>query len=222
MGGRLPGAQESEKSMKTNIDFKKEVREQWFPNHVAKFTDLADGTKILEWRNKDGSSVYWFTAVLRQGALMIYGDIGEAIYRWYPDVSGWEFFTNTGISYFESKCCASEEGRRYYEWDEQKAIQYLHEHFKDMANERDKTDEEMDEEFWKLCLRFDDESGLEALADEASWEEWWVEHHDEMDDLLGSDSWEWAPTCGRVVARRCEAHLIGIQMALEQKEAKHE
>ena len=79
--------------------FQKEVREQWFPNHIAKFTEHPDGTKILEWRNKSGTSVYWFTAVLRNGALCIFGDIGEAIYRWYPDVHSWEFFADTGIGY---------------------------------------------------------------------------------------------------------------------------
>lgn len=218
--------QESERIMRTNTDFEKEVREQWFKNHVAKFTDIADGTKILEWRNKDGSSIFWFTAVLRQGALMIYGDIGEAIYRWYPDVSGWEFFEDTNIDYFESKCCASEEGRRYQEWSSKKAIEYMHWHFKSMAESlENKTAEEIDEEFWKHCLKFDDEGGIEALYDECAWNEggWrvWCENH-YADELLGEDAWEWAPGCGLVVAQRCVAHLIGIQMALEQREAKHE
>jgi hypothetical protein len=190
------------------------------PNHIAKFTDLADGTKILEWRDKSGTNVFWFTAILRNGALCVFGDIGEAVYRWYPDVSGWEFFANTGIDYFESKCCASEEGRRYYEWDEQKAREYLYENFKDMADDNDQTDEEVDQELWKLCLKFEEEGGLDALYQEGDWNQWYTEHYDEIDDLLGSDSWEWAPMCGRVVARRCVAHLIGVQMALKQREEK--
>jgi hypothetical protein len=53
--------------MQTREAVVKEIRENWFNNHVAKFTEHPDGSKILEWRHKDGSGIYAFTAILYRG-----------------------------------------------------------------------------------------------------------------------------------------------------------
>jgi hypothetical protein len=197
-----------------NEDFRKEVREQWFPNHVAKFTEHPDGTKILEWRDKSGTSVYWFTAMLRNGALCIFGDIGEAVYRWYPDVHSWEFFADVNSDYFESKCCASESGRRYYEWDCERVGQRMDEQLHEMTNNEDGS--ENDEAFQERWALFADEGGTEAAEDEHAWCAWFDMYRDDT-RFFHQDDYEWAPGCGRVIANRCVAHLIGIQMALEQR-----
>ena len=204
--------------------FQKEVREQWFPNHIAKFTEHPDGTKILEWRNKSGTSVYWFTAVLRNGALCIFGDIGEAIYRWYPDVFDWEFFADTGIGYFESKCCASESGRRYYEWDQKVALDAIADHIRSETENAEGDDAVVDRPeqienraFVQKWQELSDEGGDEASESEDAWLTWCNSCYDDVTRLFGDDCMEWVPGCGRVISNRCVAHLIGIQMALEQR-----
>lgn len=207
--------------MQSNQAVEREIRERWFKDHVAKFTEHPDGTKILEWRNKDGSSIYWFTAVFHRGNLLVYGDIGDAIYRWYGSTNHWEFFADMNIEYFESKCCASETGHRYYDWNEKRVLSCMLDHMRLTAESRDKTDKEVDEEVWRLCLHFFDEGGIEAADNEDSWQDWYNQHYDE-EELVGMDAWEWVPNCGRVVACRCVAHLIGIQMALKQREVQNE
>jgi len=203
--------------MRSDDAFQKEVREQWFLAHVAKFSNVAqkgmepllETPSTLEWREESGSNVYWFTAILHKGTLMIYGDIGEAVYRWDERI-GWDFFENMGIDYFESKCQASETGRRYYEWDGQKVTARMDEHFREM------TEEQGDEAYQELCALFGDEGGTEAAESEYAWLAWFDQYRDDF-KFFGSDASEWAPECGRVVNRRCVAHLIGIQMALEQR-----
>lgn len=191
-------------------DFAEEVVKQWFKNHVAKFTEHPDGTKILEWRDKSGTSSYWFTAILRNGALMIYGDIGEAVYRWYPDVSGWDFFEDVNIDYFASKCCASETGGSYYAWDKQKVLDRMDARFREKAD----GDDAVFQDLWAKFLGAD---GDDAADSEQAWLAWYGARFDDG-DFFDCDDGEWAPECGRVIATRCVAHLIGIKMALKQKE----
>jgi len=72
----------------------------------------------------------WY--ILRQSTLMVYGDLGEAIYRWYGPDATLRWVSGCDLQYFHSKCMASEDGRqvRNYEWNEDLARKEVFGHFK--------------------------------------------------------------------------------------------
>ena len=96
---------------------KKELIESWFENHVAKHTILKDdsGEEIerIVWGKPD-TNIYRtvYTLDKKYGNLIVIGDVGDAIFHWYGPVKGFGFFKNMDIQYFESKCLASENGKR--------------------------------------------------------------------------------------------------------------
>ena len=178
----------------------KEIREVWFKDHEVKINSLGE-INLLTW-GKPGTSCYkiWYVLHEKHGALMVYGDLGEAVYRWYGAVS-FRDIASFDLDYFHGKTCASELGRvsENYEWDEGEAKRMIFEHFKDSMD-------------CKGYKKFKDSfvSGMLYNKQEFISE---LNQNNNI-DIFGQDAWEWIYGVGNVIPIRCQAHLIGIKMAM--------
>lgn len=99
--------------MKTSDLLKKredDIRNVWFKNHEAELNQSGE-ISFLTW-GKPGTIHYkiWYVLHETHGTLMVYGDLGEAIYRWYGKVS-FHGIAGFDLHYFHGKTCASELGR---------------------------------------------------------------------------------------------------------------
>ena len=57
-----------------------------FANHEATVTRYDDEHYAIDWRNKDGSRAYYVRYIFDGPALMIRGDLGEAMFERYGDI----------------------------------------------------------------------------------------------------------------------------------------
>ncbi len=178
------------------------IREDWFKDHEAKFNSLGE-VCLLTWGKPDTICYkIWYVLHEKHGTLMVYGDLGEAIYRWYSRVN-FEGIAGFNLGYFHYKTCASELGRvsENYEWDENVAERTIFNHFKDS----------MDCKGWK---KFKDSYASKTLHNK---QEFIAElYQGDNIDIFGQDSWEWIYGAGDVIPIRCQAHLIGIKMAMAE------
>lgn len=176
----------------------KMIREEWFKDHIAKFSD--EGRfKSLEWRHPNGGSNYWCRFIISGSFLIVFGDVGDAVFCWGQNLT-WEWLATMDVGYFEGKCQASEDGRRYRSWDSDKAKKALEEMF---------AEEGMDSAKEKF-------EGLWGWNYITSQHEWW--------SFLGADghsvfcgNTDGLGSIGEVISIRCQGHLIAIKMAVAQE-----
>ena len=193
--------------MSRMVDHDKMIREEWFKDHRAAYSVLDDGqehkVERLYWA-RPGSSFYSVLYLFYGGTLFIAGDLGEAVYRWHPDIGTLKDLAKLDLDYFKGKCCASEVGRDFVQWDEDKAAQRVREWL------REERKHEPETKAWSdfLC-----DDGREALNHKDAWLRWLEDHGHEY---FGDDWWEFAPNFGQIISIRCRAHLIGIKMAFHQ------
>lgn len=184
----------------------KDIRKRWFPNHVAKFTSAEIGKAALTWRHPNNIN-YYCRYLIEGQFLIVVGDIGEAAYGW-SDLITWEFLAGLNLDYFAGKCSASEFGRGYKEWDN------------DVARYKRK------ESIYELTVKENiSKADLQELAilelleehDRHAYHKAGAEYYDESGDAEGASA---ISRMGEVIALRCQAHLVGIQMAWEQANKK--
>lgn len=178
--------------------------EPW-KDHVATYVKHSDSLETLQWKNPESSHfAIWY--VRQHGALMVWGDLGAAVYRWYPDVN-MRSIANTNLDYFVSKCEASEDGRKPYRWDSQEAEKDMREYFAEIH------DEERNEE----ASRFEQEMGWGSLGeDEHVWVAWL---RDNAEDVFGQDWWEHPVVhAGQRLNGRTKLHHEGLKQAMKQLE----
>lgn len=175
-----------------------------FKDHVASFIDLPDGTQVLKWRNKRGGTDYYFNAVLQDGALMIYGDLGEAVFMWYSHIT-WKFFANLQFGYFASKCCASVVGKHFVEWDKKHAVEVIMQ----VAGEGD-----FDLALFRQC------DGEDALGSAEEWLDWLQDHNEVLIDDFDGETFGYMVRVGEVIHGRCFGYLYGIKLAIKQWEER--
>ena len=175
---------------------------EWFKEHVASRTKMADGNgnevDMLIWA-EPGITTYKMVFIHHKNMLMVYGDLGEAVYGW-SSLNSLEWIAACEIGYFASKCEASEYGWQYREWDEQEALRCIQGYL---------------EEPEKMKL-FKENDGESSMGNQHDWIEWLRLHGDEV---FGQDWWEFAPSIGETIAVRCRAHLIGLKMAIKLQTA---
>lgn len=102
----------------TNAQREEDIR-KWFANHVAILSTAKDHIgeiTTLEWA-QPGTWNCRIVYMMRGGILLVYGDLGDAVYQWGDKIS-LEFLAGCSLDYFTGKCQASEEGRGGKEWDE--------------------------------------------------------------------------------------------------------
>lgn len=183
---------------KTTID-------NWFKNHKAKLTMLEHARNpivILDWRDPNSSN-YAVYYIIRGGLLIVHGDLGEATYRW-SDALSFDWLSKVDLGYFHSKATASEHGRstQWHDWDENKAITRIVELKQDrIASARPLN------ELITLATgpRGDFNDKIHQLYN---------------DGHIISDLASTLTRCGEVIPLHCEAHLRGIQLAMEQVDAQ--
>jgi len=104
----------------------KNIRENWFKDHVPTFTYSEDGNIIkIKWK-KPGD---WNFAVIyyidqNSATLFVSGDLGEAVYSWGSPISI-NFLGGCDLDYFDGKCRASSCGERGKTWNQEVAIDFV-------------------------------------------------------------------------------------------------
>jgi len=174
-----------------------DIRE-WFKDHVASY-EIFRGPicEFLRWK-KPGTSCYLVDYIVKDGFLIVTGDLGNAVYKWLSPVC-LQDIASYSLDYFHSKCVASEGGRStdWYEWSEEKAKKRIHDSFKDT----------MDCKGYKKFL-----DAEVPLHDVQEFKAWLITG--DSYDMFGQDWWEWLPGIGNEIPIRCRAHLIGLKMAM--------
>lgn len=195
-----------------------ELRTGWFGQHVADF-DVYSRQKghvyQLDW-GRPGTSVYFHRYLIVGPVLFVTGDCGDAVYRWSRNLT-WEWLAGLNLDYFAGKCQASEVGRDYKEWDQRKATAYVQSLIDDKAAE----DYEAGLTATAVADKPDDWSSTlwDATQDKWHLEQWLLCNGEE---LLGFDWMEFFDmSCGSRTSSRCQAHLLGIKMAVEQRRKLH-
>lgn len=175
-----------------------------FEDHIATISqfaklaedDIGNDVEVLTWKKLNSCS-YMVRYIVSGNTLCVYGDLGEAIYRWSANVT-LNWMASLDLSYFAGKCCASEVGRDFREWNEEKALKILREFEQ--------------EEYFKWS-KFEESGGEMHLYNAEDWKEWLREHGY---SVLGEDFYEWAYDAGYQINTRCVYHFVGLQMAMKQ------
>lgn len=198
-----------------------------FENHVAFFGKSHDfershdgraiefpfkdtAIEILYWGQRDSSySHIWYQTF--RGYLMVFGDLGDAIYQWNSGVT-LKSVAGFDLHYFHSKCVASESGRTsdWYDWDEREALRQIKEHFIQDGGDKE-SDTFADEEFMRFRLA----GGNDALCEKTEWVQWVQENGE---DFFGQDYWEFAFNFGDVIPIGCRLHLLGLECVFAKTE----
>ena len=207
-----------------------EMIKKEFKDHVATFSEFVDenGFKIqrLKWKNPESSN-YYINYLIFGGVLFVCGDCGNAVYQWYEQTS-FKWISNYNLDYFASKCKDS----NTEEWDSDLAKENLLE----LINEEIKESKET-EDFYKTEVEKKRESILEKIKESLEKNTRYIDYFEDYIDnilfsqeswsrnlencgsfLFGDDFWEYTFNIGIKISTRTRQHLIGIKMAVEQKE----
>lgn len=187
-----------------------------FVDHIADYSkyvkldgnnNVVDEIEVLRWK-KPGSSIYSQTYIKQGYSLFVKGDMGEAVYCW-SESQTLQWIAKLDLSYFASKCVASECGSRFEEWNpdvaEEEIKSYLYTVVRDSEEES------------KIMDALQEKGGMSALAYEEEWQMWL---HEYGYDVFGDEFYEWAPSVGKSLSIRCESHFLGLKMAMDQLNVK--
>ena len=98
--------------------------------------------------------------ILGGGTLVVTGDLGDAVYQWHGDPRiSFRWLSGLDLSYFVSKCRASEVGSRFEEWNEQAARSRFAEWKRDLPQDSRK----------RVSKMFEEEGGDSAFGDRFEW-----------------------------------------------------
>ena len=71
------------------------IREQWFPEHAPIF-ETQGNMQVLIWA-KPGTGIYKITYIIKANRLMVFGDVGDAIYEW-SNLLTWEWLAGLDLA----------------------------------------------------------------------------------------------------------------------------
>lgn len=171
-----------------------------FVRHEATTWEVpADGpigceVRRIRWA-RPGSMVNRVDFLSWPGTLFVSGDLGGAVYSFHRTLS-LEGLANSNLSYFASKCEASEDGRGFESWDADRALGWLLDYC------------------WNGVA---DPSGLleiPGFVHRVYSREDWINFLEGFGDEFGDDYWEWAPSIGMAPSPRCRFHWLGLRCAL--------
>lgn len=184
-------------------DWDKEIREDWFNDHIATLTQYGDLT-VLDWK-RPNEIFYYIRYVFDGSKIYISGDLGEAVFwlTWRADIHS---FNNIHIGYFTEKLRAFSDER--WDYNSDKAVARLKEWEGDLIEYGTKYDKEKMNE-------------LIQEAENCSWTSEWAGIVDDYEynnfiSNLDCDYWEWMYNIGNEYPLRLRSYLIGLQMASEQ------
>lgn len=197
--------------MRTEGKAQQQEIQKWFAEHHASFTEYAPDVqtewyiKTLYWA-KPGTGMYSIRYVIMGPVLMVWGDLGDAVYRWSAPID-WHFLAGCDLQYFAGKCQASPVGRTYEDYDADVAWLDFQEALERHAEDGYPAPDPQAVEEGRRAIR----NGHDE------WHEWM---RSEGSRVFGPDWYEWVPDVGKRVAMTCAAHLFGIKMAVAQMPPK--
>ncbi len=174
----------------------KKIADAHFLGHVVACID----PHRLVWSHprSSNSRVHY---LIHGNVLMVWGDLGFAMYAWSQNIS-WEFLVGLNLDYFAGKCEASEVGRGFEVWDPTVAKDAL----TAIVADRKEEVEDFDENPSLLLGMVEDDRAFEALSTREEWLAWVSagDHHEEF--------WEFGDL-GMDIHARCVLHLEGLKRA---------
>jgi len=200
--------------MITKNKIKQEIQiAKWFENHIIRdyqmiFRIGSPRVETLTWGNEGGGSNYRVDYVLRDGALCVYGDLGEAIYQWYGPTS-LQWIADLDLGYFHGKCVASENGSMPHDWNSEEAIKTIKDNLRNWLK-----DGSIDINYYKDTPGAKDtlRKFLGATGNKSELEN--LCHSGDAKLAFNDDEWwEWVPQCGKELPIGIHAHLFGLKMA---------
>lgn len=143
-----------------------EVVKKKFENHILTPVITSDNFKIYNFRNENGSSVYYQRWIFDNGTLIVTGDCYDSIYRWGASID-LESISKMGVDYFSSKCVSCRNGYNQKEFDSG----YAEELLKEIATEYIKYNHDSIDDLCKCendetCVYCDDHKWNELSNDE--------------------------------------------------------
>lgn len=208
---------EKEKQQILNTFKDHEIRD-----HQVIFRAGSPRVEVMTWSNKNGSSNCRIDYMIRNGSLAVYGDLGEAVYRWYG-LTRLEWIAGLNLDYFHGKCEASGEGEgnyhgaRPHSWDGKQAKIKIQSHIREWIKDGStplgyyKEHKGAKSELKELLRVCDELVSFDAYLNRG------------QPDLavFDQDCWEWLPNTGKVIPIRIRMHLIGLKMAFGKKIGKY-
>lgn len=104
-------------------DFEK-IKEK-FKDHVLEKVLDQGAIRIYNFKNKDGSFLYYQRWIFDRGTLIVQGDCYDAIYKWDNSRLSLEFLSQCGLGYFSEKCLADKDGSMQRTYEAGHAEEYM-------------------------------------------------------------------------------------------------
>lgn len=187
----------------------------WFKDHVVKdHVRMSIGMaghefEMIIWK-QPGTRIYQVNYSRLDNVLTVSGDLFEAVYSW-SEVRDLRWISGLDLSYFASKCQASENGRGYKDWNRDKAREWLDDYFKSCRCHKGISDDERSKLAGK-SLKFIDCDGWGEIYSKAAWIIWLARNGF---DVFGDDYTD-MENIGSEISLHCRAHLVGLRMAFER------
>lgn len=194
---------------------KKEIRENWFENHVIKNIEGEEGFQRISFGEK-GTRMYQVDYVLSDNMVFITGDLGDAAYQLTCQAT-FENIKGFDLSYFTGKLSAHE--RRRWDFDNHLAQKQIEEYIFDWCDAEgteDLSDEELElqQELLSATVNWDLQDHFER-AIFSIWENSSV-------DWFDGEAASCISGCGKRLPRSFIAYWLGLQMINEQLESQKE
>jgi hypothetical protein len=184
----------------------KEIKTNWFANHVAEIKG-EEGLQVIYWR-EPGTNMYYTKYVLSGNNIFISGDIGEAVYNLTCEAT-LENIKDFELSYFTSKLSAFCEDR--WDFDPKLAKKELDEFWEE--NEMNKL-EDSEEIYDGIVNAINESSSLEGFR------AWLMPVY--QNTSIDTDTLEYIWNIGKRLPYRLIGYWVGLQMAIEQLEKTKE
>ncbi|WP_144459265.1 hypothetical protein [Bacillus pumilus] len=184
---------------------KKEIKENWFKNHVAEIKG-EEGLQEIYW-GKSGTNMYRTKYVLSGNNIFISGDIGEAVYSLTCSAT-LDNIKDFNLGYFTGKLEAFCEDR--WNFDQSLAKKELREYWDEYE-----INEQYDDarEIYKGIISAIDEST--SLDD---YRAWLMPVY--QNTSVDSDTMEYVCDFGKRMPYRLIGYWVGLQMVIEQLSSK--
>lgn len=191
-------------------NIEKEIRNNWFEDHVAEYKELNNEISILDWK-KPGTICFGVRYVFDGGYLYISGDLGEAVFTltWNGNPKS---FLNVNPHYFHEKLTAYRDEK--YAFDSGEARKRLEEEIMNLKD--DYNPDGIDKEHLEVLEEIKNLTG--GCSTNKEWE-YKIAYETDLFEKLQNhdrDCWEWIFRVGEVIPTRIKSYLIGIKMAAEQ------
>ncbi|WP_144468409.1 hypothetical protein [Bacillus pumilus] len=184
---------------------KKEIKENWFKNHVAEIKG-EEGLQVIYW-GKSGTNMYRTKYVLSGNNIFISGDIGEAVYSLTCSAT-LDNIKDFNLGYFTEKLEAFCEDR--WNFDQSLAKKELREYWDEYE-----INEQYDDarEIYKgIISAIDESTSLDAYR------AWLMPVY--QNTSVASDTMEYVWDFGKRMPYRLIGYWVGLQMVIEQLSSK--